>query len=248
MHVPDRIRVLKQPEVYRFVRDRPIRVFIVEDEWLYREAVVGALSSSSEFELCGQNEDGDVALSSMLADPPDIALVGLELARTDGLELTRRIQAVLPDTKVVIFTVSHRPEDLRAALAAGASGFVVKRDTLSPEKLHEMLRIVAGGGTLLTSAAAREMLIEIANRGSEDSALEYGLTLRERDVLALLSSGSSNYEIAQELSITVQAVKNHLGSIYRKLEVSNRTSAALLTRQKGLVERRAEPPFSVASS
>ena len=181
------------------MRDRPIRVFIVEDEWLYREAVVGALSSSSDFEVCGQKEEAEAALASMLADPPDIALVDLELPGTSGLELSRRIQGVLPDTKIVILTVSRRPEDLRAALAAGASGFVVKQDTRAPEKLHEVLRIVAEGGTLLTSTAARDVLIDLATRQAKDPAAKYGLTTRERDVLALLSSGASNHEIAKEL-------------------------------------------------
>jgi DNA-binding NarL/FixJ family response regulator len=217
------------------VLSRPIRVFVVEDEWLFCEAVIGALKGSSEFEIGGQAQDGETALAGMLADPPDIALVDIELQGISGLELCERLREQLPETRVVVCTVSRRPEDLQAALAAGVSGFLVKQDVRAPERLFEALRIVADGGTLLTSSAARHLLVELANRRPDDPIAKYGLTARERDVLALLAEGASNPEIAKELSITVRAVKNHLRNIFRKLGIANRTrSAALLARSNGL--------------
>lgn len=224
------------------MRDGPIRVFVVEDEWLYREAVVSTLSSSRDFEIGGQSEDGETALARMLANPPQIALVDVDLPDTSGLELCRRLREELPETRVIVFTVSRRPEDLQAALAVGVSGFLVKQDTRAPERLLEALRIVADGGTLLASSAARHLLIDLASRQPDDPVAKYGLTARECDVLALLADGASNLVIAQELSITVQAVKNHLGNIFHKLDVPNRTSAALLARREALVSAR---PLSV---
>ena len=226
------------------VRIGPIRVFVVEDEWLYREAVVNALSSSDDFEIAGQAQDGEAALMRMLVDPPEIALVDVDLPGIGGIELCMRLREELPATRVVVFTVSRRPEDLQAALAAGVSGFLVKQDTRAPERLFEALRIVADGGTLLASSVARHLLIDLASRRPDDPVAKYGLTSRERDVLSLLADGTSNLEIAAELSISVQAVKNHLGSIFRKLDVPNRTSAAVLARREGLVSVR---PCNVSS-
>lgn len=217
-------------------------MFVVEDEWLYREAVLSTLSSSSDFEIAGQAQDGEMALTRMLADPPQIALVDAELPGISGLELCSRLREELPETRVIVFTVSREPEDLQAALAAGVSGFLVKQDTRAPERLFEALRIVADGGTLLASSVARHLLIDLASRRPDDPVAKYGLTNRERDVLALLADGASNSEIARDLSISVQAVKNHLGSIFRKLEVTNRTSAAVLARREGLLSAR---PYSV---
>jgi DNA-binding NarL/FixJ family response regulator len=220
------------------VRSGPIRVFVVEDEWLYREAIVSTLSNSRDFEIGGQAEDGETALARMLADPPHIALVDIDLPEISGLELCKRLREELPQTRVAVFTVSRNPEDLQAALAAGVSGFLVKQDTHAPERLFEALRIVADGGTLLASSAARHLLVDLASRRPDDPVAKYGLTVRECDVLELLSDGASNTEIAHELSITVQAVKNHLGNIFHKLDVPNRTSAALLARREGLVDAR----------
>jgi len=224
------------------VRSAPIRVFVVEDEWLYREAVVSTLSSSRDFKIGGQSEDGETALARMLADPPQIALVDVDLPDISGIELCKRLREELPETRVIVFTVSRSPEDLQAALAAGVSGFLVKQDTREPERLLEALRVVADGGTLLASSAARHLLIDLASRRPDDPVAKYGLTVRECDVLALLADGTSNLEIAQELSITVQAVKNHLGNIFHKLDVPNRTSAALLARREALV---GAPSYSV---
>lgn len=220
------------------MRSGQIRVFVVEDEWLYREAVVSTLSSSRDFEIAGQAQDGETALARMLADPPQIALVDVELPGISGLELCSRLREELPEVRVIVFTVSREPEDLQAALAAGVSGFLVKQDTRAPERLFEALRIVADGGTLLASSAARYLLIDIASRRPDDHVAKYGLTNRECDVLALLADGASNLEIARGLSISVQAVKNHLGSIFRKLGVPNRTSAAVLARREGLLSVR----------
>lgn len=213
-------------------------MFVVEDEWLYREAVVNALSSSSDFEITGQAQDGETALARMLADPPQIALVDVELPGISGLELCRRLREELPEARVIVFTVSREPEDLQAALAAGVSGFLVKQDTHAPERLYEALRIVADGGTLLASSVARHLLIDLASRRPDDPVAKYRLTNRECDVLSFLADGASNLEIARELSISVQAVKNHLGNIFRKLEVPNRTSAAVLARREGLLSAR----------
>lgn len=224
------------------MRSGQIRVFVVEDEWLYREAVVSTLSSSRDFEIAGQAQDGETALARMLADPPQIALVDVDLPDTGGLELCEHLHEELPETRVIVITVSRKPEDLQAALAAGVSGFLVKQDTRAPERLLEALRIVADGGTLLASSAARHLLIDLASRQPDDPVAKYGLTARECDVLALLADGASNLEIAQDLTITVQAVKNHLGNIFHKLDVPNRTSAALLARREALVSAR---PLSV---
>ncbi|MGD0167516.1 MAG: response regulator transcription factor [Gaiellaceae bacterium] len=218
----------------------PIRVFVVEDEWLFSEAVVGTLVNSSEFEIGGQARDGETALARMLADPPDIALVDIE--SPGGLELCAHLYEQLSETRVVVFTVSRRPEDLQAALAVGVSGFLVKQDTHAPERLLEALRIVADGGMLLPGSVTRQLLLELANRPPDDPVAKYGLTARERDVLALLAEGGTNLEIANELSITVQAVKNHLRNVFRKLDVTNRTSAAVLARREGLVTAR--PPLN----
>jgi DNA-binding NarL/FixJ family response regulator len=214
---------------------RPLRVFVVDDEWLYREAVVSTLASSSDFQVCGQAQDAETALARMEEERPDVAIVDLELPRTGGIELSRQLRSQLPDTRVVVFTVSRNPEDLERALAAGVSGFLIKQDTRDATRLLEAIRIVADGGTLLTSSAARHLLATLASRRREDPAERYGLTRREREVLALLAEGAMNSEIASELSISVQAVKNHLGNIFRKLGVANRTRAAVRARREGLV-------------
>lgn len=211
-----------------------IPVVIAEDEWHYREALAAALSRVPDIRVVAACETAEASLAAVAEARPAVALVDLELPQMGGLELSRRIQADHPETAVVIFTVSRQEEHVLEALRAGASGYLIKQETTDAARLAEAIRIVASGGTLLSTRAARELVQRLARRPPPDPAAEYGLTRREREVLALLTEGASNRQIGGELNITEQAVKNHVGSILRKLDAPNRTAAAATARREGL--------------
>ena len=211
-----------------------IAVVVADDEWHYREAVVHVLSRADDMEVVGEAATAEEALALVAREAPAVALVDLQMPEMGGLELARRIRAEHAGTAVVIFTVSRDESDVLEALRTGASGYLVKQETRDPGRLYEAVRVAASGATLLSPGGARELIEKLAHRGSADPADEFGLTKRECEVLRLLADGASNRQIAMTLVISEQAIKNHVGSVLRKLGVSNRTAAAAVARRAGL--------------
>ena len=205
-----------------------IRILIVDDHQLVR-AGLRTLLQSSELDVVGAAADGLEAIRLCGVLHPDVVLMDLSMPGMDGSEATRRIRSACPDIQVVVLTSSSDGERVWEALDAGATGYLLKDS--EPEQLRDAIRAVGRGESPLDPRAARSML-EARRPGG--SAVE--LTDRERQVLLLVARGMANKQVARALTISERTVKSHLGNIFQRIGVSDRTSAALWA-QRNLPEQ-----------
>jgi DNA-binding NarL/FixJ family response regulator len=226
----------------------PVSVVVCDDEWAWRESVVSVLSRRPDVTVVGQADSAEEAIRLVSRLHPDVLLVDLEMPQMRGVELTRHVRDHHPGTHVLVFTVSREPTDVVDALAAGASGYVVKQDTRDPGLLLDVIRMAANGGAVLPGPGAAALVRDIARRDPPDPAAAYGLTRREREVLAVVARGASNREVARRLTITEQSVKNHVRNILAKLHARNRTEAAAIAHRLGLVADEGPPGSQVPGS
>jgi DNA-binding NarL/FixJ family response regulator len=162
---------------------------------------------------------------------PDVVLMDLQMPVLDGIEATRQIRAVLPETEIVVLTTFLDTESISQAIAAGALGYVLK--DVPPPELAAALRAAARGEVHLVPAVQRALMRSLARpRGAEPLPEE--LTEREREVLGLLAAGRSNKEIARQLGVSERTVKGHVGNVLGKLGVTSRTQAAIYAMRHGL--------------
>lgn len=212
-----------------------IRVLIADDQALVRGGFGAILSAQPDMQIIGEAEDGAqaVKLASELA--PDIVLMDVRMPVMDGLEATRRILAdPSANTRVVMLTTFDLDEYVYAALAAGASGFLLKETR--PEVLADAVRTVAGGEALLAPAILRRLVDQHAKTSTTaDSKRLSVLTDREAEVLRLIGRGFSNTEISQALWVAETTVKTHITRIFRKLDLRDRAQAVVLAYEAGLV-------------
>jgi len=200
---------------------------VIDDHALVRSGLRLLLESS--FGAAVREAEGlGTALRALATDAVDIALLDLRMPDVDGIESLASIREQHPDVPVVVLTAYAEPDDVRAALDAGAAGFVLKEAT--SEQLQEAIEIALDGrGVYVHPVAAKALL------GQRE--LDHGehLTERELDVLGLLAEGATNDEIAKRLFLTEKTVKSHLSAIFRKLGVTNRTQAAMRALRDGLL-------------
>ena len=202
-----------------------MKVLIADDHRLMVEGVKKALNEAGDFEVVGEAENGAQVLPLVSRLRPDLVLLDLRMPQMDGLQCLAEIRARYPETKVVILSVSTDPDVIQAVLKRGAAAYIVK--SVNPADLPSALR-QAAEGTVFTAIGLPEDGTTVAK--------EVGLTDRELVILDALARGLSNSAIGKELWVAEQTVKFHLTNIYRKLGVSNRTEAARLAYQQGLVE------------
>ena len=206
--------------------DTVMRVLIADDHRLIVEGVKRALEDAPDFEVVGECNSGSQVLPLVGRTNPDIVLLDLRMPGADGLACLRRDpQAAIPTVKVVVLSVSTDENVIQTVLKRGASAYIVK--SINPIDLPSALR-QAVDGTVYSAIGLPEP--------DESAARAAGLTERETAILAALARGLSNEAIGKELWVAEQTVKFHLTNIYRKLGVSNRTEAARLAYQNGLVE------------
>lgn len=214
-----------------------LRVLLVDDQVLFREAIANLISSREDMVVVGEAGDGAEAVEKARVLKPDIILMDIRMPRMDGLEATRRIKEEMPQANIVILTVSDDDDDLFEAIKSGAIGYLLK--SLKAESLFERLKGVLHGEAALSPLLATRVLEEFARlkrrrgNGEEDGS---GLTDREKEVIQYVINGKSNKEIASALSIAESTVKRHLHNILEKLHLQNRAQAAAYAVRKGLVE------------
>jgi len=201
-----------------------MRVVIADDHKLIVDGIKRALEESSDFEVVGEASSGSQILPLINRTKPDLVLLDLRMPGADGLTSLSRIRKQHPNIKVVILSVSTDENVIQSVLKRGASAYIVK--TINPIDLPSALR-QAMEGTVFSAIGLPE---------SDSPVRAAGLTERETAILAALARGLSNEAIGKELWVAEQTVKFHLTNIYRKLGVSNRTEAARLAYQHGLVE------------
>ena len=214
-----------------------IRVLIVDDHAVVRRGLQDFLSGEPDLEVVGEVEGGQEALDSLaLLDAdgrcPDVVLMDLQMEPVDGVEATRRIRAVYGAVAVVALTSFGDERRVRAALQAGASGYLLK--DADADEVAASVRLARQGEVQIDPAIARA-LIEGFQREGDPVA---GLTSRERDVLRLVAAGKANKEIATELGISLRTARTHVSSLLAKLRLRSRTQLALWAVRNGLVSDR----------
>ncbi|HXM07082.1 MAG TPA: response regulator transcription factor [Candidatus Acidoferrum sp.] len=206
-------------------------VVIVEDHALTRAGLRAALETSSD--VIGEAADGPIGLQTVEAKKPTVAVVDIGLPGFDGIELTRRIREAQMPTRVVVVTMVDAPDEVLAALAAGADAYCVK--TSDPERIVDAVLVAAQGGAYFDPQIAQIVLSRFAARQVPSETRESPLTPRETDVLRLIAEGRSNTEIAERLYIGYGTVKGHIRDILEKLSAADRTQAAVTALRKGYI-------------
>jgi DNA-binding NarL/FixJ family response regulator len=211
-----------------------IRVLLVDDEELVRTGLRMILDAEPDLTVVGDATDGVDALARVRELSPDVVLMDIRMPRMDGLEATRRMVAQ-SDAKVVVLTTFDLDEHVYAALAAGASGFLLK-DAPATQLVHA-IRVAAGGDALLAPSVTRRLIARFAENHTATArpTLPADLTPRETEVLTLLAEGLSNAEIAERLFVGEATVKTHVARVLTKLGVRDRVQAVVLAYRSGLV-------------
>jgi DNA-binding NarL/FixJ family response regulator len=211
-----------------------IRVVVADDQALVRAGVRMMLEAAGDMEVCGEAADGAEAVRLATMHRPDVLLMDLRMPRVDGLEATRRILGGDPAARIVVLTTFSDDVNLYAALGAGALGFLVKDDP--PDRMVDAVRRAALGEPLLAPSLLRRVVERALAAEREAVPLPGNLTEREVQVLTLIGMGLSNAEIGDRLHVGVTTVKSHVAAIMEKLELRNRTQAAVVAHRFGLVD------------
>ena len=207
-----------------------IRVLIVEDQTLMRQGLRTILELEPGFAVVGEASDGQEGVAQARALHPDLVLMDVQMPRMNGVEATRRIMALVPHAQVIILTTFDYDEYVFDGIKAGARGYLLK-DLPATELLATLRRVHAGESIIQPSIATR-MIAEFSRR--QTPAVD-SLSERELDVLRLLADGLSNREIAARLVLAEGTIKNHVSKIMDKLHAANRTQAARMARDQGLI-------------
>ena len=227
-------------------RTGPIRIMITDDHALVRDGLRSMLDDEPGLEVVGEAANGREALELCRSLRPDLVLMDVRMPDMDGLEATRAIKGELPSTSVLMVTMHENPDYLMEALSAGAAGYVLKG--ASGDRLVDAINRTMRGESPLNEELAARLLRRLADKKGEEKAqpppepqrgenppLE-ALTPRETEVVGLLVQGQSNPKIAQTLTISRSTAKVHVERIIRKLEVSDRTQAAVRAIELGLID------------
>jgi DNA-binding NarL/FixJ family response regulator len=205
-----------------------IRVAIADDHRVVRVGLEQLLATFDDIELCAMATGGEEAIAVAEEARPDVLLLDLSMPDLDGVEATRRIASVSPETRVVVFTSFSDQQRIVAALDAGAIGYLLK--DAEPAEIHAALVAAARGEAPLDPRAAAALLADRAAR-----PLALGLTAREREVLVLVVEGLANKQIARRLGISEKTVKGHLTNLFQRIGVADRTQAALWAERSGVL-------------
>ena len=214
-----------------------VRVLVVDDQALFREALVTLLGARPEVEVVGEAGDGQQALERAAALQPDVVLMDLHMPVLDGIATTRRLRVEQPGVRVLALTTFDDDEDVFAALRAGALGYLLK--DVSSDRLVEAVLSAARGESVLQPSVAAKVVARFAQLDDapqpRSQPLVVPLSERELDVLRLLADGCSNREIAAALFLAEGTVKNHVTNVLGKLGARDRTQAALRARALDLL-------------
>ena len=214
-----------------------VRVLVVDDQALFREALVTLLGARPEVEVVGEAGNGQQALERAAALRPDVVLMDLHMPVLDGIATTQRLRVEQPGVRVLALTTFDDDEDVFAALRAGALGYLLK--DVSSDRLVEAVLSAARGESVLQPSVAAKVVARFAQLDdaprSRPQPLVVPLSERELDVLRLLADGRSNREIATALFLAEGTVKNHVTNVLGKLGARDRTQAALRARALDLL-------------
>ena len=203
------------------MKNTPIRILIADDHSVVRSGLTAILGRKAEFLIVGEAKDGDIAVAMAKALCPEVVIMDLMMPRTDGVEATRQICEANPAVKVLILTSFGSSADITRAIDAGASGAIVKDEDNAD--LISAIKEVAAGGTAFSS--------EIRNTIDSEPAMRE-LTEKQMKVLQSITRGLSNPDIATQLGISLNAVKQHIRAVFTKLGAANRTEAVAIAMRR----------------
>lgn len=201
-----------------------MKVMIVDDHFVVRSGLVASLELEDDITVVAEAENGEAVIDLFLKARPDVVLMDLQLPGWNGIETTERLLEAAPQARILIFSSFARDDEIQVALVSGALGYLQK--TAGRAELITALRHIAAGQSYLPAGLATRL-----------AGLKLGpaITLREREILALVAKGRANKEIAAELGIAEDTVKRHISNVLQKLEVSDRAQATAEAIRRGIV-------------
>jgi two-component system NarL family response regulator len=215
----------------------PIRVVVVDDQELFRRGLVMLVGADDDIEVIGEGADGDEALALAEAKAPDVILMDVRMPKRSGIEACVAIKQAAPAAKIIMLTMSDDEADLYEAIKNGASGYLLKDASI--DEVSQAIRVVADGQSLISPSMAAKLLEEfktISRTGGKDEAIAPKLTDRELEVLNLVARGLNNREIAKQLFISENTVKNHVRNILEKLQLHSRMEAVMYAVREKLLD------------
>ncbi|HET6382479.1 MAG TPA: response regulator transcription factor [Armatimonadota bacterium] len=212
-----------------------VRVLVVDDQNLLREGIVSLLRRHEGLKVVGEASNGREALRKVHELEPDVVLMDVKMPVMDGVTATRQIRQQNPRTRVVLLTMFPDEDSIAEGLSAGACGFLLK--DINPDELVRAIRSARAGDAPLDPRVAQHVLLEYSRLAHESTSRQMqsdGLSVREIDILRCVAKGWSNKQIAADREISEKTVKTHLRNIFRKLDLNDRTQAAVYVVTKGL--------------
>lgn len=215
-----------------------LRVLLVDDDPLVRTGLSMILGSAKDIDVVGEASDGDEAVSRVRATAPDVVIMDIRMRRMDGLAATKAVTALADPPKVLVLTTYDLDEYVFDALAAGASGFLLKEG--SPQEIIDAVRTVAKGDVMLSPGTTRKLVGHFvaarANPRRERALTKLAvLSEREREVVVAVAQGKSNADIAGTLFLSEATVKTHITRTFAKLDVTNRVQLTIFAYEAGMV-------------
>jgi DNA-binding NarL/FixJ family response regulator len=216
----------------------PIRVLVVDDHALFRRGLQMVLEQEPDIEVVGEASDGSEAVETAAETLPDIVLMDVRMPKRGGIDACTAIHDVAPSTKIIMLTISDEEADLYDAIKAGAMGYLLKE--ISIEEVASAIRAVHGGQSLISPSMASKLLTEFAAMVKKTDERQQvpapRLTDREMEVLKLVAKGLNNRDIAKQLFISENTVKNHIRNILEKLQLHSRMEAVVYAVREKLLE------------
>ena len=220
------------------LQSEKLRVIIVDDHVLFRRGLEMVLENENDIEVVGEATDGQQAVDKTSELMPDVVLMDVRMPRRSGIEATQRIKELMPHVKIVVLTNSDEEADLYEAIKAGASGYLLKE--ISSEEVADAIRSVVQGHSRISPAMASKLLTEfqaMSKRTDDRQPLAPPkLTERELQILRLVAKGLGNRDIAQQLFISENTVKNHIRNILEKLQLHSRMEAVIYAVREKLFD------------
>ena len=207
----------------------PISILIVDDHALLRQGIKKVLDLEPDLQVVGEAADGEEAVKMTLQLKPDIVLLDVNMPKKNGLEVTKELRDLVPQSKIVLLTIHDDENYVIEVVRAGATGYLLK--DIEPGMLIKAIRSVYAGESFIYPTLAKSLFYEASGQGKRPESGRRGsqdsLTMREIEVLQLIGQGLSNQEMAQRMFLSEKTIKNHLTNIFRKINVTDRTQAVI---------------------
>jgi two-component system NarL family response regulator len=214
----------------------PVRVLVVDDQELFRRGLIMLLGGDIDIEVVGEAADGITATELAITTAPDVILLDVRMPRRTGVEACRAIKEAVPATKIIMLTVSDEEADLYESVKNGAAGYLLKDSSI--EEVAQAIRVVNEGQSLISPSMAVKLIDEFKqmSKPEREQGPALRLTERELEVLRLVAKGLNNREVAKELFISENTVKNHVRNILEKLQLHSRMEAVMYAVREKLLD------------